>query len=350
MKPLLGHRFACHKISLPLILLLFCHDSAFSQANAPLKFGNSYVNLTKKTVGSTVEPGDTLEIRTNIYANSSYGKIYSVRYYDNLPTHTDTISSEFLRLMNNEGATFRQYTLASGDDAGTFIKVPAFPGDYQVRINMGGPAFGVPPTAPSGLDFMSIGNKIGASDIRPGTNRPLANGGTLVVTSFRVRVTGNYGDTIVLGAGVIAFQNSSGVDTTCNANQYKILIAKPTTLCSSSAGTNFAAEAGGTFNHGEGRNRSYGPTFLIPNYTYLPASTTSPVIGDGYNAIVNNINPTHSTSPQPRRTPNCNVPSSFPNTDPNSCYNREFTGSWFISADHTAPKPPPATPPPSNTP
>src|SRR5258708_13100567 len=148
MKPLLGHRFACHKISLPLILLVFCHDSAFSQANATLKFGNSYVNLTKKTVGSTVEPGDTLEIRTNIYANSSYGKIYSVRYYDNLPTHTDTISSEFLRLMNNEGATFRQYTLPSDDDPGTFIKVPAFPGDYHLPITICDPPYGLPPHPP----------------------------------------------------------------------------------------------------------------------------------------------------------------------------------------------------------
>jgi hypothetical protein len=349
MKTRIRIYFACRKISISLILLLFVQGVAFSQANAPLKFGNSYVNLTKKTVGGTVEPGDTLEIRTNIYANTSYGKIYSVRYLDNLPTHTDTISSEFLRLINNEGMTCRQYTLASGDDPGTFIKVPAFPGDYQVRINMGGPAFGILPTAPSGLDFMSVGNKVGASDMKPGTNRPLANGGTLVVTSFRVRVTGNYGDTIVLGAGVIAYQNSSGVDTTCKAIQYKILIAKPATLCASSTGTNFAAESGGTFDHGVGRNRSYGPTFLIPNYTYLPASSTASVIGDGYYAIVNNISPTSSTFPGARRTPNCSVPSAIPNTDPNSCNNREFGGFWFISGDHTGTTTAAGNPPPDST-
>ena len=317
-------------ISLLVLLFLF-HDVARSQ-NELVRFGNSYVNLSKKKVGGTVEPGDTLEIRTTFYVNSGYGKIYSVRYYDNLPTHTDTIASEFLRLITNEGATYRQYTLAPADDAGSFVKVPAVAGDYQVRINMGGPAFGVPPTAPA---TMGLSDKTGASDMKPGTNRPLFSSGTLVSTSIRVRVTGNYGDTIVLGAGQIAFRNSGGLDTALKANQYKILIARPVTLCSSSTGTNFAAESGGTFGHGVGRNRSTGPTFLIPNYTYLPASSTSSVIGDGYYAIVNNISPTSSTFAGARRTPNCSVPSSIPSTDPNSCSNREFTGFWFISGDHT---------------
>ena len=348
MKTILRHCFACYKINLPLLLFLFSYTVGLAQ-NAPVRFGNSYVNMTKKKAGGTVEPGDTLEIRTTFYVSSSYGKIYSVRYCDNLPTHTDTISSEYLRLITNEGATFRQYTLKGGDDAGTFLKAPPFAGDYQVKINMGGPAFGVLPTKPTGLDSMSIGNKIGASDINPGTNRPTFSSGTLISTSIRVRVTGNYGDTIILGAGQIAFRNSSNVDTALKANQYKILIAKQATNCSSSTGTNFAAESGGTFGHGVGRNRSTGPTFLIPNYTYLPASSTSSVIGDGYYAIVNNISPTSSVFAGARRTPNCNSPASIPNTDPNSCYNREFTGFWFISGDHTGTATAAGNTPPANT-
>src|SRR5450755_4772455 len=99
-------------------LLLLIQGAAFSQASAPIKFGNSYVNLSKKTAGGTVEPGDTLEIRTTFYINGTYngaGMLYSLRYYDNLPSKTDTITDS-IRLITNEGMTFRRYTMAAGDD------------------------------------------------------------------------------------------------------------------------------------------------------------------------------------------------------------------------------------------
>ncbi|HMH20230.1 MAG TPA: T9SS type A sorting domain-containing protein [Puia sp.] len=328
-------------------LIMLVHSAALSQ-NAVVRFGNSYVNLSKNKVGGTVEPGDTLEIRTTFYISSSYnptgnqGKIYKVRYFDNLPSHTDTIHDS-LRLVTNEGMTFRRYTQAPGDDPGSIVKTPAFPGDYQVRINMGGNPFNVNPTAPGGADPMGIASTSGASDIKAGTtassNRPIFAGGMLVSTSFRVVVTGAYGDTVVLGAGKVVFRNSTttSTDTALSATQYKILISKPVTLCSSSTGTNFAAEAGGTFDHAGTLNRSYGPTFLIPNYTYLPNSGVSPLptINDGYYAIVNNISPVSSTFTGARLQPNCNIPSSLPNNNPNSCFNREFGGFWYISGDHT---------------
>lgn len=331
-------------------LILLSHGIALSQ-NAPVRFGNSYVNVSKKTVGGTVQPGDTLEIRTTFYVSGTYnpsgnnGQIYKVRYFDNLPTRTDTIGGkDSLRLVTNEGMTFRRYTYAPGDDAGSFVRVPAFAGDYQIRINMGGAPFAVDPTAPGGVDPMGIANTVGSSDIMAGgcgtCNTPKFAGGMLVSTSFRVKVTGNYGDTIVLGAGKILFQTTTDpgeIDSVYTATQYQILITKPVTLCSSTVGTNFAAETGGTFNHGTTLNRSYGPTYLIPNYTYLPNSGVAPLptINDGYYAIVNNISPTSSTFTGARNTPNCNVPSAIPNTDPRSCYNREFGGFWFISGDHT---------------
>src|ERR1700743_2659457 len=120
MKTFLPDRPALRRIggSLSIFLLTFGH--AFSQATAGLKFGNSYVNLTKKTVGGPVEPGDILEIRTNFYIKNDYdgaGMMYRVRYYDNLPTFTSIVPNDSLRLITNEGLTFRKYTLASGDDA-----------------------------------------------------------------------------------------------------------------------------------------------------------------------------------------------------------------------------------------
>jgi hypothetical protein len=332
-----------HKKGLSLLALLLVLHGVILAQNSPVNFGNSYVNVSKKTAGGPVQPGDTLEIRTTFSISGTYngnGKIYKIRYYDNLPTHTAVLPGDpFLRLVSNEGLTIRQYTQNPADaDAGALVLVPAIAGDYQVRINMGGPPFAAyNPSAPGGADPMGLTDTVGASDMRGNTNFPKFGGSTLVSTSFRVKVTGTYGDTITLGAGKIVYRTSAAAltDTAINANQYKILISKPVTLCSSTTGTNFAAESGGTFGHGVGRNRSTGPTYLIPNYTYLPNSGTSPVIGDGYYAIVNNISPTSSTTVGARRVPNCNVAPAVPATSPLSCANRELTGYWFISGDHT---------------
>src|ERR1700744_1135013 len=109
MKTTLPASSAIGRIAGTFILVLFFRGLALSQATAPLKFGNSYVNLSKKTVGGPVQPGDTLEIRTNFYVNKTYngaGNIYKVRYLDNLPTNTTILPNDSLRLITNEGKTF----------------------------------------------------------------------------------------------------------------------------------------------------------------------------------------------------------------------------------------------------
>lgn len=340
MKTNLPVRRAISRTIGTLAILLLVQGFAFSQATALLKFGNSYVNLSKRAVGGPVEPGDTLEIRVNFYLNKNYngsGNIYRVRYYDNLPTHTSILPGSTLDLITNEGIVLNSYTQAPNDDPGTFSLTQAIPSDYQIRINMGGVG-GLNPTYPTGVDPMGIGNNAGATNLQGGNSRPLFSSGSIITTAFRVVVdpASNYGDTITLGAGKVAFKKTSnGADTILNAIQYKILVQKPTTLCTSSTSTNFAAESGGTFGHGVGLNRAAAPTYLIPGYTYLPSSGTSTTINDGYYAIVNNVSPTSSTFANARRTPNCNVPSSLPNSDPSSCYNREFGGYWYINGDHT---------------
>lgn len=317
-----------------------------------LKFGNSYVNITKQTIGGPVEPGDVLEIRTNFYVNKNYnstGFMYRVRYYDNLPTNTAIVAGSTLNLITNEGLIVNSYTQAATDDAGSYVPVPTIPGDYQIRINMGG-AGGSNPSAPTGVDPMGTSNNAGATNLQGGVSKPLFSSGSIISTAFRVTVTGNYGDTVTLGAGKIIYKKTAnGADTVMNAVQYKILIQKPTTLCASGTSTNFAAEFGGTFGHGVGLNRSTAPSYLIPNYTYLPASNSSTTINDGYYAIVNNVSPTSSTYPNARRQPNCNTPSSLPNSDPNSCANREFGGFWYISGDHTGTTNAAGNNPPSST-
>jgi hypothetical protein len=326
------------------MLILFFRDMVHAQATAMIKWGNSYVNLSKKTIGGPVQPGDTLEIRTNFYVNGTYngtGMMYDVRYLDNIPTNTTILPNDSLRLETNEGKTFRHYTYAAGDDAGTYTATPALPGDYQVRINIG-----TNPLPPNGVDPMGTTNINGASTIHGSVNKPLFSAGTILMTAFRVVVTGGYGDTITLGDGQIRYRQTAtaSTDTALNASQYQILITQPTTLCSSTTSTNFAAEFGGTFGNGIGRNRSTPPTFLIPGYTYLPNSGTTPSINDGYYAICNNTSPTSSNYPNANRQPTCGGA-----TGQLACSNREFGGFWFINGDHTGTTTAAGNPPPDST-
>jgi hypothetical protein len=337
-------RTILHRIVGALVLILSFRGASFGQASAMIKFGNSYVNLSKKTVGGPVQPGDTLEIRVNFYVNKSYngtGNMYKVRYYDSLPTNTSILAGSTLNLISNEGVVCRAYTQASDADAGTYVASPGYAGGYQIRINMGTGA-----AAPAGVAFMSTINTTGAGTVTGGTTKPLFSSGSIISTAFRVVVTGGYGDTITLGGGKICYrQTATGVvDTVLTATKYQILIQQPSVLCANSSSTNFAAESGGTFGSGVGLNRSTGPTFPIPNYTYLPNSSSAVTINDGYYAIVNNTSPTSSTYPFANRQPTCGTATGI-----YACSNREFGGFWFIGGDHTGTTTAAGNPPPSAT-
>jgi hypothetical protein len=348
MKTILPANPLLRRFAVSMLLLLFFRGYTHAQATAMLKWGNSYVNLSKKTVGGPVEPGDSLEIRVNFYVNQSYrgtGKMYKVRYYDSVPSNTAIIpadSNDGLHLISNEGLIMRRYSYASDSDPGTYMANPAYAGGYQIRINLGAGA-----GAPAGAMYMATSNAQNAGTITGNTSFPKFSAGTLTTTAFRVKVTGNYGDTITLGTPAIAYRISSTtlVDSFLYGLPYKILIQKPSTLCANGSSTNFAAENGGTFGHGVGRNRSTPPSFLIPGYTYLPNSNTAISINDGYYAIVNNVSPTSSTFPGAKRQPNCAGGAGV-----TACSNREFGGFWYIAGDHTGTATAAGNPPPdSNT-
>jgi hypothetical protein len=323
-----------------------------------IKFGNSYVNLSKQTVGGPVQPGDTLQIRIDFYVNKNYlgtgnttnpGKMYKARYYDSIPSNTSILPGSNLMLISNEGVVCRSYTQTSDGDAGTYTANPGYAGGYQVRINLGAGA-----GAPAGIQPMDTTNTTGAGTITGGTTTPTFSSGSIITTAFDVVVTGAYGDTITLGGGIIAYRTTptGTVDTFLTATKYQILITAPSTLCANSSSTNFAAEFGGTFGTGVGRNRSTPPTYLIPGYTYLPnsgqgapVSPTQPSINDGYYGIVNNTSPTSSTFPNANYQPNCAGA-----TGAQACANREFGGFWYIGGDHTGTTTAAGNPPPdSNT-
>ncbi len=321
----------CRGISLFLILSLFCGSLP---VEAQIKPGNSYINLSKKKVGGAVQPGDTLEIRTNYYFTAGFNsnEIYYVRYLDNLPTKTAFVSDS-IRLVTNEGLTYKRFTPALSDDAGSYQASPAA-GNYHVRLNMGRNA-----TAPNSAH--SLASTTGAGTIYTGgalKDKPLVGGSRLLIsTSFKVRVTGIINDTITLGAGVFVYKatNSSGAaDVILTTTQYKILISNNDPICPNATGANFVGEAGGTFDSGVAQNRSYPPTFLIPSYTYTPISSAT-ALNDGKYAVVNNLSPWRSTFRNANKRPVCTVPAGGPPPAAASCDNRMFGGYWDIIGDHT---------------
>lgn len=345
MKTTLPASPVLRRIGGALLLILFFRGYTHAQASAMMKWGNSYINLSKKAVGGPVEPGDSLEIRVNFYVNRNYrgtGKMYKVRYYDSVPSNTAMKGTDSLDLISNEGLIMRHYSQTADTDPGTYDPAAGYAGAYQIRINLGAGA-----SAPAGIQPMATSNSTGAGTVTGGTTYPTFSSGSIITTAFRVLVTGNYGDIITLGSGVIAYRinnNAGTADSFLYANPYQILIQKPSTLCANGSSANFAAESGGTFGHGIGRNRPAPPTFLIPNYTYLNNSSTNPSINDGYYAIVNNTSPTSSTFPGANRQPTCGGA-----TGVLACSNREFGGFWFISGDHTGTTTAAGNPPPDST-
>lgn len=322
-----------------LLLVLYTLAAIPSDAQVAIKFGNSYVNLSKRSVGGTIQPGDTLEIRTNYYFPNSYngGRIYRVRYVDDIPVNT-TYIGDSLRLITNEGLTYFRYTNASGDDAATYKASPGA-GEYNIRINIGASV-----TAPTNN---TPGNINGSGTVQMSSYKPKVGGGILITTAFKVRVTGNIGDTITLGAGKLLYRKSSSgsaSDTIVNANRYQMLIANNDPICNNSIGKNFVAEAGGSFDSGYAQNRSYGPSFMIPNYVFKPL-TSSDQIGDGSYTIVNNLSPYASTYVDAQKRPSCPTPAGSGLPHPQSCANRMFGGHWDIMGDHTGSTTPAGNPP-----
>ncbi len=318
------------RIFLLLALTSCIYQYTFSQAT---KFGNSYINLSKKTIGGTVQNGDTLEIRTCYYFSSGYNSnaIYFVRYVDNVPTKT-IFASDSLRLITNEGLTYKRWTPASDTDPGTYDPISAA-GRYNVRINIGRSATN--PTSNSK-------NTVGSATVFTGggsQDKPRVGGGnTLITTSFKVKVTGNIGDTVILGAGQLLYKltnSSTASDVVMKAIQYQILITSNDPICPNAIGKNFVGEGGGSFDSGKVQNRSTGPSYPIPNYTYFNNISNSQSVGDGAYAILNNLSPWASTNQNAEKRNNCVTSTAGSPPPAASCANRMFTGHWDIMGDHT---------------
>jgi len=299
-----------------------------TSATAPIvRFGNSYVNISKKTTGGVVEPGDTLEIRMTMH-HTSGTTMTNLRYVDNLPTNTAILAgpTDRIRIITNEGLPYKQYTLAAGDDAATYLATPPA-GQFNIRMNLsfGASVPGVPPDNSS----TNITNTTGSM---ANTNRPTLFGNSLLfATAYRVVVTGAVGDTITLNPARFIFRNG-GVDVPLVATPYSLLISEPLSLCSNSIGLNNATESGGTFGTGNTLNRPQDLSTPITNYSFFNDVNAYNGLGDGRYAIVNNISPRSGTNRNANQLPNCGA---LPYDDLLNCNNRMHGGHWDIDGDHT---------------
>ncbi len=319
-----------------IIFVLLSVLSKQAIAQTP-QFGNGYVNISKKATGGKVEKDDILEIRMSIhlpwgYNGGANGRIYRVRYVDNIPTNTQmlTSSSDSIRILTNEGLTYKRYTLNGGDDAASYNNSPS-PGQYNIRINMGRN-----PTAPlnNNPNTVNGSDSINLTNVYPYGSAPKWWTGHIFSTSYRVRVTGNAGDSVMLQPAQFIFRRTqNGADTFITAFPYKILISAKDTLCQNGLAINLAGESNGTFGTGNTLNRGTGPSILVPNYIYRNNVSATQDVSDGSYAIVNNLSPRASTNRNARRVPNCTAAPAVPAAD--SCHNRMFDGSWFIDGDHS---------------
>jgi len=332
MKPLPNCKSTSLFILFALLLL-----SGYSFAQKP-RSGNGYENLTRRTTGGKIRKGDTLDIKMAIhipwgYNGGASGRVFSARFLDSIPTNTILLAgaADSIRILTNEDSTYMRFTAGPGDDAATYIANPPT-GNYQIRINLG-----LTGTVPSNNALTNIA---GAGNINLTSNFPYGDKpkwwtGHIFSTSYRVKVTGNTGDTIRLTGGLFIFRKTSGgVDSIITGVPYKMLIGSDDTLCKNSLGTNFAGEFGGTFGSGNTLNRNTGPSSLVPGYLYVNnvSGAGSVPINDGSYGIVNNISPWSGTSRTARRTPNCSGGVIAPQ---DSCKYRMFNGNWEIEGDHT---------------
>ena len=307
-----------------------------------VRFGNSYVNVSKKTTGGVVEPGDTLEIRMTI--NHTSGTMYRLRYVDNVPTNTAMLTGagDYIKVITNEGLMYKQYTLAGGDDAGTYLASPP-PGEFNVKLNL---AFGASTSgAPANNTSADITN---ANGTMTNTNRPSGGGGILFATAFRVAVTGAVGDTINLNPGQFIYRTALGnPDITLTATPFKILISEPLSLCTNSIGVNNATEFGGTFGSGTTLNRTTDLATPISGYSFVSDVNAYNGVGDGRYALVKNLSPRSGTVSTGRRRNSCNVPAALAFDDLDNCNNRMFDGFWYVDGDHSGTNNAAGNPPPA---
>ena len=260
-----------------LVILLSLFSS--SHLTAQVQTGKSYINVSKNSTGGTFEPGDTLEIRAAIAVGSfSSFSITQVRY-------NDTINSNFtyipgtLKILTNEGLTFRAYTDAASDDKAMFNNT-----NKTLRINLGNTAG----------NATNTGNTTTGGGTIAYNNKPSFYGGVcIMVASFRVRINSSltYNTLLTMPGGAFRYTQSSTART-ASFTPNNLMLFQNIGVCPNYVGGNAVIENNGTFGSGTTQNRS--ASAIVPGYTFTNFSANQP--NDGYYGISNNSSATGATN------------------------------------------------------
>jgi trimeric autotransporter adhesin len=317
MKPILR---ALKKI-LPFVFFttLFCGTLIVSYAQA-IDFGKSYINITKGLNGGTVEPGDTLEIRSSFVVRS--GTFDSCGYTDAIPAGTVYIPGT-IRVLTNEGKIYQQFTDVINDDCGWIT-------GSTIRINLGYTPAALPATA---FRRGRVAN----------THKPsFYLGACIMIASFRVKVTAALGSNISSGGGSMTYKNGVSPVVTFIFPANIIRVYPNFAICPNTVGVNsIGTETNGTFSSGKPRNR--GVSANVPaGYTYNIFDAGNP--NDYAYGIANNTSPrfgytTLNTWAKPDPDPDGAGPLTT---------HRVF-GVWDVIGDHTGAISPTAGNPPADT-
>ena len=261
--------------------------------------GKSYINLTKGTSGGTLEPGDTIEIRASFVVRS--GTLDSCAYYDVVPAGTVYIPGT-IRVLTNEGKIYKQFTDANPDD-------PGWISGSSIRINLGYNPSAFPATR---FSRGRVAN----------TYRPKFGGSSIMLASFRVKVTAAYGSQISTGGGSVTYKNGAAPITTVTFPNNSVAVYRNFSICENTVGANsLGTEFNGSFGSGKPRNR--GASANVPaGYTYNIFTANTP--NDYYYGVTNNTSTQlgYSTS------------DAWPKPDGAATTRRVFR-VWDIIGDHT---------------
>jgi trimeric autotransporter adhesin len=294
---------------------------------ARIEISKSYINVSKRSTGGTVVPGDTLEMRATFVIFDKAAD--SLAYYDTLfSTRGLRLVPSSIQLRTNEGITYKSFTDAPGDaDAGWYSQTGA---DTLIRINFG-----------SGASQSARGKLFN-------TSRPsVFNSTCIIMATYRVVVYAPYNTKINFRNGGVSYRDvTTGVNNKKTFVKDSLVVYQSPGLCPNAISANNAigVEFNGTFGTASGpaplvRNR--GTTAYTPTYIYKPfAAGTGPQ--DYYYAIANNTSAqftTATTWPKPQGDPD--------GAGPLLTY-RVFT-VWDISGDHTGATDPLKGNPPCDT-
>jgi hypothetical protein len=297
--------FTLSRIIYTLLISALCVDSAHAQLK--IDYGKSYLNITKGATGGTIEPNDILEVRATFVVGGGTVNDYvdSCAFFDVIPVNTSYIPGT-LSILTNEGLVYKTFTDITGDDAGGIT-------GSNVRINLG---FKNAPTATA-----TRRGRITYND------KPSFYGATcIMVASYRVKVTGAYGNAVNLGGGLISYYPKGLAITSITFPTDSVKIFQNLAICPNASSNALFSEFGGTFGSGKAKNR--GPSSKISsNYTYDVFGPNTP--NDYYYNISNNT----STGAAGYTTSNAWP---IPDTNiPGFAYNHRVFSLWDIIGDHT---------------